>query len=415
MSNDFPSYQDLFRIARDRVITRSRTLTRDVVDRAGTDANAMTAAAAAVGDACIGQLVQLEAANSLDSARGEKLARLVFDRFGIVRKGATPAIGEVTFTTPTNVAVGFSIPAGTKVQTASGVQFTTNVTTTFPTGTAGPVTVGVTSTQAGLSQHVLAGAITSVADTLPGAPGTLTVTNAYATVGAGEEEKDDELAARARTYYATAQRGTAAAIERGALSVAGVRTAKAFSALSDRLDPARFVQVVVADQYAQQFATANTATPAYVTQSQALATNVRAALTEFSACGIYVEVVVGMPVLVGITLNVRVRAGFDHESTVAQARALAVAYVNELKPGAPIIKADLELRVSQCVGLDGTGGIVLSPQADITSPGALTVFRTQASLVTVGICYQQSGIYDVPSTFTGDALPEVEESPAPSA
>ena len=409
MSNDFPSYQDLFRVARDRCVTLSRTLTRDVVDRAGTDANALIAAAAAVGDACIGQLVQVEAANSLDSARKDKLSRLVFDRYGIVRKGATPALGEVTFTTPTAVVTGFTIPAGTKLQTASGIQFTTNVLTTFSSGTAGPVTVGVTSAQSGLSQHVLAGTITSVIDSISGAPGTLSVTNAYATVGAGDEETDDELASRARLYYATAQRGTTAAIERGAMTVPGVRVAKAFSALSARLDPARFVQVVVADQYTDQFATASTTTPAYVTQSQALAANVKDALREFGACGVYIEVIVGKPILVGVTLNVRVRAGFDHESTVAQAKALAVAYINELRPGHPIVKADLDRRIAQCVGLDATGGIVLSPEADIPSPGALSVFRTQASLVSVGLCYQQGGIYSVPYVPGSPAV--IEESP----
>lgn len=387
MSGDFPTFPQLFRIARDEVLLRSNALTRDIVDRAGTDANALTAASAITGDACIGQLIQTQAATYLSSAQGKKLDRLVFDRYGILRKPATPALGEVEFRTPTAVVTGFTIPTNTKLQTADGTEFVTTVAATFPSGSAGPITVPVSSTLAGLDQHARPNTITSIPSAIPGAPLSLTVTNPLATVGAGTEETDPELRARAQRYYATAQRGTLRAIERGALETPGVRTATAYEATNEYLDPARWVQVVVADQFAEQFVKASDTTPAYETQAATLAVNVGQTLQEFRAAGIYVLVVVGVVRLVGITLSIRIRAGWDHDTVAAQCRAMAQDYVNSLAAGANLVIEDLETALSRVVGLEPLGGTVISPTTDLVA-AATEVFRTSESLITIGQCFE---------------------------
>lgn len=385
--SDFPTFPQLFRVARDEVLLRSNALTRDVVDRPGTDANALTAASAIVGDTCIGQLIQTQAATYLSSAQGKKLDRLVFDRYGMLRKPATPALGEVEFRTPTAVLTGFTIPVNTKLQTVDGTEFVTTTTATFPSASAGPITVPVSSTLAGLDQHARPNTITSIPSAIAGAPLSLTVTNPLATVGAGEEEQDPELRARAQRYYATAQRGTLRAIERGALETPGVRTATAYEATNEFLDPARWVQVVVADQFAEQFVKASGTTPAYETQAATLALSVNQTLQEFRAAGIYVLVVVGVVRLVGITLSIRIRAGFDHDTVANQSRAMAQDYVNSLAAGQPLVLADLEAALSRVVGLEPLGGSVISPTTDLVA-AATEVFRTSASLITIGQCFE---------------------------
>ena len=47
--SDFPTYQDLQRIARDEVLSRASALTVDIVTREGSEANALVAVGPAVG------------------------------------------------------------------------------------------------------------------------------------------------------------------------------------------------------------------------------------------------------------------------------------------------------------------------------------------------------------------------------
>ena len=72
----------------------------------------------AVGDEVIGQLIDVIAGAFLDSARGEALDRLVFDRYGLLRKQAASSLGTVNFITTTPTASSFTIPEGTVVSGA---------------------------------------------------------------------------------------------------------------------------------------------------------------------------------------------------------------------------------------------------------------------------------------------------------
>lgn len=379
---DFPTYADLFRIAEDEVLSRNSALTRDVVERDGTDANALTAAGASVGDECIGQLAAVNASVFLSSARGTALDKLAYDRYQLLRKQAAPALGVVNFSCTTATTVGFSIPQGTTLATADGRQFTTLSNATFPVASTGPVSVQVQSTLAGLAQQSRANTITSIISTLPNAPSTLSVTNPLATQGAADEEDDDSYRNRAQNYYSTAHRGTIAAIEQATLTVSGVQSAFAYEAVDATGAAARLVSVVVADQFTEQLIDTTSIPAVYQTQANALVSNIQQALYDVRAGGIQVSIVVAQVVLQGITLTLSFTAGVDQTAVAQQAVATAVSYVNSLQPGQPLLYKNLVAAIETVPGLVPTGSEVVSPAGDVY-PKTLQVLRTSTGLVLV--------------------------------
>ncbi len=379
---DFPSTPDLLRIARDEVLLRNSALTRDIVDRAGSDANALMAASVAVGDAVVGQLIRVTAALSVSTAKGADLDRILFDRYGLVRKDSAPALTSLTFTIPAPAASNFAIPVGTQFRTSDNKVFASTAQRTFLAGSSTLTGVPVASVLAGLSQQARAGTITSIVDTIAGAPAGLTVTNPLATAGAADAELDEAFRARGKLFYATARRGTLGAIEAGALAVSGVATARAFEVIDTNGEAARLVTLVVADAFTQQLVNATSIPGTYETQAQALATAVSLGLLDVRAAGIGVVVLVANVELVGVTLGLRFRAGVDVDSVSAAARAAAVSHVNSLAPGAPLVISALEEALSVVPGIILLGGEVLAPTLDVT-PGTTTALRTSEALVVV--------------------------------
>src|SRR5262249_11491036 len=142
---DFPTQNDLVRTYKDEVLAQNGKLTSDAVDRDGTDLNILANATGAMADEVVGQLVDVEAGLFLDSAKGKKLDRYVFDRYGIPRKAAAPALGSVEFTTTAVNPTPFTIPAGTLLSTSDGVQYATTGAALFASGTTGPLVVAVRS------------------------------------------------------------------------------------------------------------------------------------------------------------------------------------------------------------------------------------------------------------------------------
>jgi uncharacterized phage protein gp47/JayE len=379
---DFPSTPDLLRIARDEVLLKNSALTREIVDRAGSDANALTAASVAVADAVVGQLIRVTTGLSVSNAKGADLDRLLFDRYQLVRKGDAPAVTNVQLSTPAPAASNFAIPVGTQFRTSDNKLFASTAQRTFLAGSSGPLNVPVASVLAGLSQQARAGTITSIVDTIPGAPAGLSVTNAEATSGAADAELDEAFRARGKLFYATAARGILSAIEAGALAVPGVETARAFEVIDPDGSPARLVNLVVADAFTQQLVNATSIPGTYETQSQALATLVRAGLSNVKAAGIGVTVLVANVELVGITLGLRFRASVDVDAVSAAARAAVVGFVNSLAPGVSLVIADLEAALAVVPGIILLGGEVLAPTLDVT-PGTTTALRTSEALVVV--------------------------------
>jgi hypothetical protein len=377
---DLPSFDDLFRIGRDEMLARNAKLTEAVVDTPGTETNIFNAAAAAVGDEVTGQLALVAASLFLDSATGQDLDRLVFDRYGIVRKVASAAVGSVNFSLAAPAAGAFSIPAGTVLGTSDGRQYITTVTTTFPAGTAGPITVAIRSVLAGSSQQAAIGTITSIITPITGAPAGLAVTNAVATAGATDDETDDSLRARARSFFTTARRGTIAAIQSRALDIAGVVTATAFEVLDMMGRPSRAVQLIIADQFTDSLVNLSPTPATYQTQSQILSQQVFDGLSDTRAAGIFINVRVASVVIQPVQLALSFLAGADIAATTVAARAAIVAYVNSLPSGAPMTVTSLISVLRGVQGLVVTGTEIVSPTGDvITQP--LQVLRTSMAFV----------------------------------
>jgi len=376
---DFPTFADLFRVARDEILRRNPRVTRDAVEREGMDANILVAGACAAGDQIVGQLAQAMAGLYLDSAAGSALDRLVFDRYGLVRKPASAAIGTVQFSTGVASPTTFAIPVNTYLQSSSGVQYVTTESTIFNAGTTGPLTIAIRSVLAGANQNANANAVASLISTLAGAPNDLTVANVYATAGADDAETDDALRERARKFFTTARKGTLASIEAAALGVAGVRKASAFEVLDALGRPARLVELVIADAFTEQFANLTTTPALYAVQSQALASSVFTALEDARPVGTYVRVVVANVILQAFQLALTFTAGADVNEAALEARAAVVNSVNALPPGKALALADVQAALRLVPGLAYSGGEIVSPA------GAIAVKPQQVLRTTLGI------------------------------
>ena len=372
---DRPTYADLFSIARNQLLLANPRLT--AVDREGSDANALVASIAAVGDEVAQQVSYVAAASFLDTATGLNLDRLVFDRYGLVRKPAAAALGTVQFTSATGAASTFAIPVQTKLVTADGTQFETTQPATFFLGSNGPVNVPVRSVLAGTTQQAGVGEINTLLSPVPGAVADLAVTNALATAGAADPETDTELRERARRFFSTVQRGTLAAIEQAA------RYAAAFEDVDAYGQQTGYVSLAVTDQYTDTLANLGTVPAAYAEQSQQLAAQVALAVDQARAAGIYVQTVVAQVVLQPVTLRLRVKAGFDTSSISLQARSVCVQTVNALAPGAELTVAALEAALANVNGLYFVGDEVVLPTATVV-PTPLQVIRTNLQLVVAG-------------------------------
>lgn len=378
--SDFPSFNELFNIARDEMLSRNTNLSLDVIQRQGTDANAMTAASAAVGDECIGQLALVEQGLFYDTAKGQQLDRLVFDRTGLTRKPATNALGSVVFSLPSTNPTSFPIPIGTRCATSDGRQFVTTAAGNFLSGTTSTSSIAVKSVLAGASQQAAANSITSIIDTPANSPAGLSVNNPLATAGADDAESDDSLAARAKAFFTTARRGTLAAIEQGALAVPGVRTAKAIENTDQFGRPAKSVQLIVTDAFTDALVDLTPTPPTYQAQSQVLVANVFAALSDVRAAGIDVQPIVASIVLQSIILALNFTADADPDAVAFQARAVIVAYVNSLPPGSPFLVNDVIELLRGVSGLVVSGSEVYSPPGNVF-PSTLQALRTSLALV----------------------------------
>lgn len=377
---NLPTFDDLFRIARDEVLARNARVSREAVEREGMDANILIAAAGAMADECIGQVADISSSLFLDSAVETDLDRLVFDRYGLTRKAAAASLGSVEFSTTLPAPGNFNIPTGVIVQTGAGNQFVTVESVVFAVGTTGPLVVAVRSVLAGAAQNVSIGTITSIVSAIPLSAPDLKVTNSLATAGGDDAETDPSLRDRARRFFSTARRGTLAALEAAALGIPGVRKASAFEVLDALGRPARFVQLVVADAYTEAFADYSSVPPRYQTQSQFLTNAVINALVDVRPAGIFVQPIVANVILQPVQLSLAFVAGADVNTAALLARAAIVNYVNGLAPGKPLVVADMGLTLQTVTGLAYTGNEIISPVGDVI-PQPLEVIRTSLSLV----------------------------------
>lgn len=377
---DFPSFNELFRIARDEALSRNTKLSKDEIERKGSDLNIILAAACVAADECVGQISRVANASFLDTAKRGALDYLVYDRYGLLRKVASPSYTTVQFTTTTNTSTSFSIPDGTLLSTKTGLQFITVGTETFPTLSTGPVEVTVRSVDAGESQKCKSGEITVIVSTITGAPADLAVTNSKATFGGDEEESDQQLRQRAREYFSSVQKGTTAAIKAAALAFPGVKYAEVFEELDTLGRPSGIIKCVIADAYTDQFVSTASST-LYTAQSSVLATQLQASLDDVRAAGVPVTVTVSNVVLQPITLSLSYRAGYASTDVFGTVQGLLQTLVNNLNPGQTLRLQSIQEELQRVEGVYYTGAEILAPTADVV-PTVGQVIRTNKQLIT---------------------------------
>lgn len=382
---DLPIFEDLFEIAKREVLIRNPRLSRDSVDRPGSDLNILLASAAAVGDEVINQVGIVAAASFIDSATGADLDRLLFDRYGLVRKSAAPAVGSVSFSTTTATTASFVIPSNTQLSASSNIVFVTTAQAVFPVSSTGPISVPVRSLLAGANQQVKPNTIQNILSTIPGSPLDLVCTNPLATAGAADDETDDAFRSRGRNFFVTARRGTKSSIEQAALAVPGVVSASLFEVLDPFGRPARITELFIADAFTDTLATLNQESPAYDEQSSVLGDTVFASLDDVRPAGIFVRVTVARVSLIAIHLALTFDTDADVQDTELQARAAVVNYTNSLRPGERWVYSNAIAALGGIIGLTITGNEIVTPSGDVI-PNFYEVIRTSMALTVTVLC-----------------------------
>lgn len=382
---DLPIFEDLFEIAKREVLIRNPRLSRDSVDRPGSDLNILLASASAVGDEVINQVSIVAAASFMDSATGADLDRLLFDRYGLVRKSAAPAVGSVSFSTTAATTASFVIPSNTQLAATSNIVFVTTAQVVFPVSSTGPISIPVRSLLAGANQQVKPNTIQSILSTIPGAPVDLVCTNPLATAGAADDETDDAFRSRGRNFFVTARRGTKSSIEQAALAVPGVVSASLFEVLDPFGRPARVTELFIADAFTDTLATLNQESPAYDEQSSVLGDTVFASLDDVRPAGVFVRVTVARVSLIAIHLALTFDTDADVQDTELQARAAVVNYTNSLRPGERWVYSNAIAALGGIIGLTITGNEIVTPSGNVI-PNFYEVIRTSMALTVTVLC-----------------------------
>lgn len=152
-----------------------------------------------------------------DSADAEHLERWA-DIWGVQRKAASPAGGDVDFTGTD----GSVIPEGTTLQRADGREYTTDAEATISSGSA---TVAVTAAEAGAGGNADAGTTLELTSPIAGVDSQATVASGGITGGADRESDADLRARLGRRIRSRPRGGAADDYVTWALEVAGVTRA----------------------------------------------------------------------------------------------------------------------------------------------------------------------------------------------
>lgn len=286
----------------------------------------------------------------LDSAVGDKLDRVTIE-FGVERKAAQYASGEVTFTG----TAGTVIAAGALVASETA-QYYTKTDCTIP------ATVGIVCTEPGIVGNVGAGYITRLPVTLSGVT---SVTNTEAIIGGYDKETDADL--RERTYLKIRTPGTSGNKNdyvNWALSIDGVGGAKCIPLW----DGAGTVKVVITDANGE-------------TAGSELISDVADHIETVRPVGADITIVSATPVIINVSAAVVLLAGYTAETVNAaitaairkylQSFKLSGTMVSYAKVGAIILGVE---GVSDYSGLAVNGGAVNIAIADVEVPvmGAFT-------------------------------------------
>lgn len=361
-----PARQDLFQVfARSLQLATVARLNPAVVNIAGSDLNLVAGACSLMGEEISAALASCLEGHWSDTATASALDRLAADRYSLTRLGATPATITLTFARPTFAAGAGTIQAGTKVRTAAGAEFATDVDLAF-SGTDLSKTVTATALAVGPDSNVGIGQVNAIEDSL--FDSTFTVTNAGPAAGGSDVEDDPHFRARIRDFFSSLRRGTLGAIEFGARQVAGVAVARAIEVDNPNGDPAGRVELIISD--------------ANGNASGTMIQQVKDAELSWRAGGIPVDVLGGQVVFVPVTWRLAVDSGFDQQRVLSQVSAVTVAVAQFLRPGDVLYRATLFAAAKTVPGVVVSANSLVSPAADTVPVTNSTILRVQATGVT---------------------------------
>lgn len=363
---DLPTRLDLFGLGRDYVLQRATKLDPSVVDYEGSDVNIVVGVSSVMADHVVKHLGYRINALTLDGAEGEDLDRYAWDRYQLVRKGASPAVGKVRINRPAVTFGAGSIPIGTKIQTTTGGEY---ITTTVASLLAGDLQTSgnVRALNAGKAAQVGKGALRRFSQPSLLFDATLTITNDDVMAHGEDVESDDDFRIRIRRVWKTARRGILSAIEQGALSVPGVVSAQAIEVLSGD-QPARVVNLYISDSTG--------------VASDVLAATVRAALFDYRAGGIAVIISTSIPFIVTIQLSLKFRANVDTVTLTDQIKSALVQFINSLPVNGTLAIGDLYSVLRRFVsdGLIVNQTTIVAPVGDLVPTLGQTLRTTPSSI-----------------------------------
>jgi uncharacterized phage protein gp47/JayE len=363
-----PSRADLFASYRLSLQTAGNLsrLNPAVVDIAGSDLNLLAGATSLMGEEISAQLAQCLLDSFSDTAQADALDRLAGDRYGLTRLGATPSTVDLTFTRATDAGGAGVIPAGTRVQTATGTQFATDADLAFG---ATDLTQSVTATAliVGPDSNIAPLQITTIVDAA--FDSSLAVSNPSWSAGGTDPETDPAFRGRIRAFFATLRRGTLGAIQFGALGVAGVSVATAIEIDNSASgDPAGAVQLIIAD--------------ANGNASGSMITQVIDAELLWRAGGIPVFVTGGTVVFQPITWALDIDSGFSQQTVLSQVAAVTVAVAQFLAAGDTLHRSTLIAAAHTVPGAIITDSSLVNPIVDVVPLTTSTILRVRSTDIT---------------------------------
>jgi uncharacterized phage protein gp47/JayE len=367
---DLPSRLDLQALARDYVLQKATRLDPGIVDVLGSDANLFVGSQAVTGYALVKQLAYAVANLLLDSAENENLDRYAYDRYQLARKGAAAALGTARFSRTTSTLGAGNVPIGTVLRTLTGIEYVTTTTAVFGASQVDGATAFIRASQAGKAQQVGANQVRQVANAQALFDPTIQVTNDAGTAGGEDAEDDEDFRGRIRDFWLTARRGVLSAIEFGAKTVPGVVSAQAIESLTGGGQPARVVNLYIADSSG--------------VSSAALAAQVQSALNDFRAGGIAVLISSSLPQLVQVQLRLQFVGGTDTVALSENVRAAVVEFVNSLPVNGTLYVAQLYSVLQRFA----SSGLIPSKESIVAPAGDLVPVLGQtlrATLQTVSI------------------------------
>lgn len=316
MSLTLPTFDQLHAAGKTEVQTRNPALSDW---NQGSTLDAVIGGGAVIADEVLRLLLGRFAAQFVDTARGDDLDALAADRFRLTRKAAAAAVGSLTFAQSGSAPDPVTVPAGTVCRaTVNGrsVSFETLSDVVVP-ALGGEAPARAQCTETGSAGNVDVDTITVVVDTIVGAVD-LTVTNDERFVGGMAAELDPAFRDRIRRFFTTQRRGTVAALEAGALNVAGVSfvtISEAFVAPED----GGYVAVYVGDPDGRGNA--------------ALADAVEEELENWRSAGVEVRVEAAEREEIPLELTITIRRGSDQGTLAGLIRAAILAYTDNIGPG----------------------------------------------------------------------------------